>query len=51
MLRNGGRSLIINMLTDEFDLRGLERTVIRSLLKQRKGQMDRLIAYLPTRYK
>ena len=51
VLRNGGRSLIINMLTDEFDLRGLERTVIRSLLKQRKGQMDRLIAYLPTRYK
>ena len=51
VLRNGGKSLIINMVTDEFDLRGLERTVIRSLLKQRKGQMDQLIAYLPTRYK
>lgn len=51
VLRNGGKSLIINMVTDEFDLRGLERTVIRSLLKQRKGEMDRLIAYLPTRYK
>lgn len=51
VLRNNGKSLIINMVTDEFDLRGLERTVIRSLLKQRRGQMDRLIAYLPTRYK
>ena len=49
--RRGGKSLIVNMVTDEFDLRGLERTVIRSLLNQRKGQMDRLIAYLPTRYR
>ena len=48
--RYRGKSLIVNLVTDEINLLSLERTVIRSLLQQRMGRMDRLIAYLPTRY-
>ena len=45
-----GNSRIVNMVTSDFNLLNLERTVIRSLLQQRKGNLDQLIAYLPTRY-
>ena len=48
--RSGGNSRIVNMVTSDFNLLNLERTVIRSLLQQRKGNLDQLIAYLPTRY-
>ena len=48
-VRNG-RTRIVNMVTSEFNLLSLERTVIRSLLLQRGGNLDELTSYLPSRY-
>ena len=42
---------IINLEVDGINMLILERRVLRSLLAQRNGNLDRLIAYLPTRYK
>ncbi len=48
--RQRGKTRIVNVVTHDFNLLTLERTVIRSLLQQRKGNLDQLIEYLPTRY-
>ena len=50
VIRNGRETRVVNLVTNDFNLVNLERSVIRSLLNQRRGDMDSLIAYLPTRY-
>ncbi len=51
VLRRSGRSRIVNVVVDGTDLLRIERNVIRSLLGQRGGSIDRLTEYLPTRYR
>ncbi|MCY4197999.1 MAG: ABC transporter substrate-binding protein [Rhodobacteraceae bacterium] len=49
VLRRRGRSQVVNIALGDTNILGLERKVIRSLLQQRGGDLDKLIAYLPLR--
>lgn len=50
LLRRNGRSRVVNIAVGKTNILTVERKVIRSLLQQHGGDLDRLIAYLPERY-
>ncbi|MCY3877574.1 MAG: ABC transporter substrate-binding protein [Rhodobacteraceae bacterium] len=50
VLRRSGRSRIVNLVIGSNNVLSIERKVIRSLLEQRGGNIDRLNQYLPHRY-
>ena len=50
VLRRNGRSRVVNIVVRQTNILSVERRVMRSLLQQRGGDLDRLIAYLPERY-
>lgn len=50
VLKRRGQYRIVNIALSDTSILNVERRVIRSLLQQRAGNLDRLIAYLPNRY-
>ena len=50
VLRRGGKSRVVNISVRDTNILSVERKVIRSLLQQRAGNLDRLNEYLPSRY-
>ena len=50
VLRRNGRSRVVNIVVGQTNILSVERRVMRSLLQQRGGDLDRLIVYLPGRH-
>lgn len=50
VLKRRGQYRIVNIALSDTSILNVERRVIRSLLQQRAGNLDRLITYLPNRY-
>ena len=50
LLRRNGKFRVVNIVVGRTNILAVERRVIRSLLQQHGGDLDRLIAYLPERH-
>ncbi len=50
VLHRRGKNRIVNIASKDTSILSVERRVIRSLLQQRSGNLDRLTLYLPNRH-